>query len=299
MITKQRLALLTTLVAAPAFAAPFLAIGNNAELFVTSRLQATFDDNITLASSEEKDDFIFEFAPGAELVFGKNAQLKGKIFFEERLIAYSDNEEFNDQLANFGFSSSYDNYSNLTLASYATFKQSSQNNRDFVLLDALVEFQTVTAGVSGKLSLSEKSKIGTGFEWDSIIYTSTKTNGLAFDQTNYSIPFNYYFAVTPKLDLSAGVRYTSTDVKNPNFNADSDKWYFNVGAVGQFTPKLTGSFDVGYNVRTPDEGDDESGLGMHSGLKYAVNPRLVLALSLTTISLQVQPLEVMRQQSSG
>lgn len=62
MTTKSRLALLSALAATPAFAAPFLAIGDNAELFLTARSEARYEDNLTFLSSNELQDTIFEFA---------------------------------------------------------------------------------------------------------------------------------------------------------------------------------------------------------------------------------------------
>ncbi len=64
MITKRRLVLLSSLSAAPAFAAPFLAIGDNAELFLTGRTEVRYEDNVTFSSSDELEDEAFEVTPG-------------------------------------------------------------------------------------------------------------------------------------------------------------------------------------------------------------------------------------------
>jgi uncharacterized protein (PEP-CTERM system associated) len=43
---------------------------------------------------------------------------------------------------------------------------------------------------------------------------------------------------------------------------------FNVGARGEYTPKLSGSFDVGYTVRTLEAQSDQGIMAVNSGLTY-------------------------------
>lgn len=275
MTTKLRLALLSSLVATPAFAAPFLAIGENAELFLTARTEARHEDNVFLDNANESADEIFEFVPGAELVFGKNSLTRGTLSFSERFISYSDRTKLNEELANVFFNSSYDG-AKLSLDANASYRELFQNSRDIFAVGTLVRRDQLGAGLNAELTVTEKSKVGAGVQYAETDYV---TAGYA-DRETYTIPVNYYFAIRPKIDLSAGVQYRSTDV---SAGSDSEDLYFNVGARGEFTPKLVGNFRVGYTMRDWDDGtlgEDEM-IGLDAGLTYLYSEKTQLTLNLS------------------
>lgn len=276
MITKRRLALLTSFTAAPAFAAPFLAIGDNAELFLTARTEVRHEDNVTFSSDNEIKDEVFEVVPGAEILFGKNSVTKGSFQVFERLVSFSDHTSLNSNLSNLVFESNYSG-AKLELGANASFRELNQNSRDTANAATLVRRDAYAAGLNGEYALTEKSKIGLAGRYDRTHY---KVDPYV-DQTNYTVPANYYFAITEKVDLSAGVQYRKNEVDAPN--ADSDDYYFNVGSRGEFTPKLSGKFNVGYNLRKPEASgaDDETGLGLNAGLVYAYSPKTSFTLDLS------------------
>lgn len=282
MITKRRLALLSTLSAVPAFAAPFLAIGDNAELFLTARTEARYEDNVTFSSTDELQDEAFQFDPGAEINFGKNSLLKGSLAFYESFTAYSEYTDLNSNLANLVFSSQYEG-AKLKLDTNASFRELNQNSRDVRNANStsLVRRDVYAAGANGEYSVTEKSKVGLGARYDRTQYKSTGYN----DQTSYTVPVNYFFAITEKVDLSAGVQYRNTDVADRvvGANSDTEDYYFNVGARGEFTAKLSGKFNVGYLVRSPDDSrvDDESSIGVNAGLAYALTQKTSFTLDLS------------------
>jgi hypothetical protein len=279
MITKRRLALLSALSATPAFAAPFLAIGDNAELFLTARTEVRYEDNITYASDTALDpaleDEVFEVSPGAEIVFGKNSLTKGAFGAFEKITSYSDNNDLNSNLTNLIFTSKYDG-AKLDLNADASFRELNQNSRD-ILGATLVRRDAYAASLNGEYSVTEKSKVGLGGRYDRTQYKS----GGFVDQKNYTIPANYYFAITEKVDLSAGVQYRQNDLNA--VDRDSEDYYFNVGARGEFTPKLSGKFSVGYLMRDPDAAgaDDETSIGVKTGLAYAYSPKTTFTLDLS------------------
>lgn len=279
MITKRRLALLSSLSVAPAFAAPFLAIGDNAELFLTARTEVRYEDNITYATDSALDpaleDEVFEVSPGAEIVFGKNSLTKGAFGAFEKITSYSDNSDLNSNLTNLIFTSKYDG-AKLDLNADASFRELNQNSRD-ILGATLVRRDVYAASLNGEYSVTEKSKVGLGGRYDRTQYKS----GRFVDQKNYTIPANYYFAITEKVDLSAGVQYRQNDVNA--VGADSEDYYFSVGARGEFTPKLSGKFSVGYLLRDPDAAgaDDETSIGVKAGLAYAYSPKTTFTLDLS------------------
>lgn len=272
MKNKRPLALLSTLAATPAFAAPFLAIGENAELFLTTSSSVRFEDNIDFASANEQSDEIFEFTPGAELTFGKASLLSGSFAIYERFIAYSDNTKYNDELFNALFNSVYEG-AKLTAKANASYRELNQTTQD---VQAIISSTEIASGANAELALTEKTKIGAGIRYEERDYDPA---GLA-DRTTYTIPLNYYFAIRPKLDLSAGVRYRSVDAQQAF--SDSEDFYFNVGARGEFTAKLTGSFNVGYTVRDADTApgieSDDTLFGFNAGLAYAFSPKTQITL---------------------
>ncbi len=275
MTTKSRLALLSALAATPVFAAPFLAIGDNAELFLTARSEARYEDNLTFLSSNELQDTIFEFAPGVELTFGKSSLTKGTVAFSERFTAYTDNSYLNEVLANFFAKSTYEG-SKLRLDLNASFNEQFQNNRDILgQTDAsLVRSDVYTAGGNAELSLTKKSKVGVGLQYDSTQYVGVF--GL-LDRDIYVVPVNYYFAVKPKLDLGLGVQYRATQVAIKD--KDYMDTYVNVGARGEFTPKLLGSFSVGFNSRSGDAANSDSdGIGLKAALTYVFTQKTQFTL---------------------
>lgn len=276
MITKRRLALLSSLSAAPAFAAPFLAIGDNAELFLTARAEVRYEDNITFAPDNELEDEVFEVSPGVELLFGKNSLTKGSFTAFERLTAYSDHNELNSNLTNLLFNSTYDG-ARLDLRANASFRELNQNSRDARAAATLVRRDSYAAGLNAEYAVSEKSKVGLGGRYNRTQYKSGGFN----NQKNYTVPANYYFAITEKVDLSAGVQYRKNIVSAPN--ADSEDYYFNVGARGEFTPKLSGSFSVGYTLRDHEDSTrgDDSTIGLKAGLSYAYSPKTTFTLNLS------------------
>lgn len=276
MITKSRLALLSSLSAAPVFAAPFLAIGDNAELFLTAHTEVRYEDNVTFSSQDEIEDEAFEVSPGAEITFGKNSLTKGSFAYIEKITSYSDNNDLNSNLSNLLFNSDYEG-AKLQLGANASFRELNQNSRDTANASTLVRRDVWAAGVDGEYAVTEKSKVGLGAKYDRVHY---KTAGFT-DQKNYTVPVNYYFAISEKVDLSTGVQYRKNDVDA--VDADSEDYYFNVGARGEFTAKLSGKFSVGYLLREPEAStaDDESSIGAKAGLAYAYSPKTTFTLDLS------------------
>jgi hypothetical protein len=265
----------------PVFAAPFLAIGDNAELFVTADAIAAYNDNILLASSAEEEDVVFTFRPGFDLQFGKNSLVKGYVAGTTTLTSYTDNDELNNQLFGIGGRATYDN-GRLSLGANASFNQLDQPTIDVIPTAAkLVERHVTTAGVEGEVVLSEKVSIGAG-----VSYNHTDYKDAAYtDQFSYTVPLNAYYELTPKVDLSAGVRYNRTDLDGPPATppvADQyDSFYYNVGARGSFTPKLSGSFSVGYTTRSANAGqNDDDSVGADASLAYAYSEKTQFNLTL-------------------
>lgn len=253
-------------------AAPFLAIGDNAELFLTATTGVRYEDNTLLTENAKVDDVILEFVPGIELVFGKDALLSGSFVYQETFTEYVDTTRINSNLSSFFFKSKYNN-AKLSLSADASYRELKQNDRDILNAATLTRRDVFSAGINGELVMTEKTKFGAGFSYSETDY---KTAGFTGSES-YTVPLNVYYAITPKVDLSAGVRHreTSTDAAGTDY---SDT-YYNVGARGKFTSKLSGKFTVGYSDRDPDVGKGSSTLGLDFDLNYALSPKTSLTFN--------------------
>lgn len=266
-------------VASSAFAAPFLAIGDNAELFAIADLKAAYNDNILLAAPGpfEDEDTVVTFVPGFDLVYGKDSLLKGNLVGTATLTSYSDNSELNNQLLAIAANSSYESAS-LSLNAFASFKELDQATVDVLpgAFGRLIERHIASVGINGEYAFSEKISLGSGVSYNHVDY---KEVGYT-EQEDYTVPVNIYYELTPKVDLSAGIRYVNTELDT---GIEYDAFYYNVGARGSFTPKLSGSFSVGYNTRDasgPGAVDDDGSIGADASLAYAYSDKTQFTLSL-------------------
>lgn len=264
-------------VGSSAIAAPFLAIGDSAELFVTADTSVAYNDNILLgAPGTEREDTILTFVPGFDLQFGKNSLLKGSVIGTATLTSYSDNSNFNNQLLGIGSKATYQS-GGVSLGANLSFNELDQPTIDVVPAGQLVERQVTNAGVDGEVELSEKISLGSGFTYSKTDYV---TPGFT-DSEEYSVPVNAYYELTPKVDVSAGIRYTNTQLDIAGAN-EFENFYYNVGARGAFTPKLSGAFSVGYNYRTANAGPDDGGSpGADASLTYAYTEKTQFTLALS------------------
>src|SRR6187431_1216288 len=123
-----RIALVSAALGSAAHAAPFLAIGDGAELFVTGTLGVRSDDNIFLTGNEVSDT-IFDINPGVEITFGKDAALKGALTLVDSFANYSDNSRLNTNLFSGDFRANYDD-GKLKLKFNTGFHELNQNSAD-------------------------------------------------------------------------------------------------------------------------------------------------------------------------
>ncbi len=253
MKTHGRLFALLALSASALTAAPFVALGDNAELFLTGSVVANFDDNIYLrngsAGRPEVNDTILTFTPGVDLVFGKNAATTGNFYFREDIVRYSDNDQQNTELMNVGFNSIYSNgKSKLDVG--ASYYETAQN--DTGAPGDIVSRKSTAVRALTEFGVSEKTSVGAGVRWEKADYDAGPSYR---DNRVWTVPLDAYFEYSPKLQWSAGYRYRATDLAGSAI--DSKDHFFNIGARGEFTPKLTGQLRVGYGLRKLDRGGDD------------------------------------------
>ncbi len=255
----------TTLVLA-ANAAPFMAVGDGAELFVTADVKVDNDSNIYLDSTNEKNDTILSFKPGVDLVFGNGTATKGNAYYREEIRRFSRNDIQNDSLSSLGFNSSTDTgASKYDLnASYA---QMASNDNDINAIGGLVRREVVNIGGKAEIDLTGKTKLGIAPTFGTTDYSPASYT----DSTIWTIPVDVYYNATAKMDWSLGYRFRDTEQDGAAL--DFEDHFLNVGARGEFTPKLSGQVRVGYNLRNFSSGKDDNGLGLEADLNYAMTQK--------------------------
>src|SRR5688572_14761792 len=265
-----RLVLLSASLGAGAYAAPFMAIGDGAELFLTGSLGIRADDNVLLGSgvagSPEESDLIFEVAPGIDLTFGKDAQMKGALTMWHTWTSYSDNSRLNTNLFNGDFLTRYDD-GKLKLNFNVGFHELNQNTPD---IRGLVRRDVFSAGGNAEVEISQITSVGAGVAFN---HENYKRGNPYTDSDSLTVPLDFYYKWTPKVDLSVGYRYRDYQV---DVGQDSTDHFFNVGARGEFSPKLTGKFQIGLNNRELDRGGDDSQLGVDASFAYELSPKTSL-----------------------
>lgn len=269
-----RLAAIAAVVSISAKAAPFMAVGDGAELFVTSALNLQLDDNIYLDGNNEKDDTIISFTPGVDLVFGKGTATTGNVYYKEEIRRYNDNDNQDGEFSSVGFSSKTDAGGSKFNAN-ASYAQIAQNDNDLRSTGLIVRRDVVNLGADAEFGVTAKSSIGFGTS-----YVSTDYDAASYtDSKVWSLPVDYYYEATEKLDWSFGYRYRSTD-QDGNKDDFTDH-FVSIGGRGEFTPKLTGQIRVGFNQRDIDGGGDDSGLGLDGNLSYAYSDKTSFRLNLS------------------
>lgn len=268
-----RLAALISVAFITGRAAPFMAVGDNAELFVTGAALVQADDNIYLSSSG-KSDTVYSFTPGLDLVFGKGSQTSGDVYFNEEIRRYSSHSKQDVELASVGGRSSYSN--GLTKADFnASYAEIAQNQVGATLSSDIARRNVTNLGGKSEFSISEKTLIGVG-----ATYAKTHYIPKAFTSSDvFTVPIDLYYQATPKLAWSLGYAYRDSQLSgSADDNSDS---FFNLGARGEFTPKFSGQVKVGYTQRSFDRAGSQSLFGLDSNFTYQPSEKTTVQLNFS------------------
>lgn len=266
---------LITITGAPLLAAPFLAIGDNAELFFNARASVAANDNIFLNRFVETEDTVLVFTPGLSLDFGKGSLTTGTFGYTESFTRYMDTDGLDTELSAFVFDANYED-AKFQFDIDASYKQLNQNTIDDVssALPVLVRRDVTRVAPRVEIEVTEKTSLAGGVSYSNTEY---KVPGFAGEITSYAFPLNYYYELTPKMDVGAGFRYTQTDVE---LGTDQDQYYYSVNARGEFTPKLNGEISVGYKQNDREGGASQESLGLETGLNYKLTPKTTFTLDV-------------------
>ncbi len=257
---------LASVVGLSAHAAPFAAVGDNAEIFLTADVSMEVDDNIFLRRSGlEVNDVIWKFTPGVDFKFGKDSLTQGNVFYTHSFHRYADTSKQDTDLAAVGINSMYSNGKS-KFDFGASYRETASN--EISAPGSILRTDTTSVRGLGEFGITEKTSFSGGIRYESKEYPGGRPN---IDSDAYTIPLDVYFEYSPKLQASLGYQYRNTDLAG---NAvDFKDHFFSVGARGEFTPKLTGQVRVGYVTRDFSNNRDESDIGAGVDLTYAASEK--------------------------
>ncbi len=232
---------------------------------------------LPLLSKSATSDVIFDLTPGIELDFGKNAQLQGSLTLSDDFSLYTDHSNLNTNLFAGDFVSKYDD-GKTKMGFNAGYHELNQNSVDVRATNGrLIRRDITTAGANGEVGVSEITAVGAA-----VNYTHGNYHPAGYvDSDTLSVPVNFYYKWTPKIDLSLGYSYRDYRAKN-GLALNSNDHFFNVGARGEFSPKLTGKFAIGYAQRHFTGGGSNEGLlGLDASFAYEITPKSTVQFGAT------------------
>lgn len=247
------------------------------EAFLTATAGYSQTDNLYLSKASTKSTGVATFTPGLSIEFGTDALAKNVLSVSEQFVRYSSASSQDNELFSAKYDGTYSD-SKATIKLGAAYVESAQNNRDAKLNGVIVEntLQSVTTGFDWVLS--PKTSFGVSPSWENSDYS----NAGFTDRESWSVPFDFSYEIAPKLKSSGGYRYRNDSQKA---GPDSTDHFFNIGAKGEFTPKLSGSLAVGYVTRDIKrfgavKGSTESTVGVTSNFDFSYSDKTKLRASI-------------------
>lgn len=296
-------------------AAPLISIGDNTDVFFNGSSSLRWSSNVFRNEDDEVDDIVWSLSPGLEINVGRgvsNADLS--IITRYDIIRYEDQGQLDVELLHIKVLGSYKT-SRLDLNGSVSFDEEKSNAGDVQFTDDLIESDNLSASLNSEYRVSPKFSFGAGVRYSDKNYTGQFDDRLA-DRETITLPFDIFYELTPKVDLSLGYTYTHTDIEEtdnlvfvPGFpflgnrnlsDYETENHFFNIGARGNLLPKLTGFFKIGYRTRSSDDSiatttvggmpfgspftvsrGDTGMLGLDADLTWSATPKLTVGLGLS------------------
>lgn len=260
----------------PVFSQTGIPLGSDAKLHFTLDGQVRYDDNINLSEKNAESDTILVAIPGIELNYD-GGQSTGQVVVQEQFNKYCDHSTLDGELFSAVGDYKYDG-AITDFDAHASYREQDQGNTGMRNREEAVRHDLTGFSANVIWSATEKTRAGAGGAYEAVRYP----DAVLADSETFSVPVDLYYAITPKIDLSVGYRYRTANLDSlPSIIAgkivyidnDWDGHFFNIGATGEFTPKLKGQFRVGYNKREYSRGGSEDQLGLMGGMTYAYSPK--------------------------
>lgn len=252
---------------------PLLFIGKETPVFIAASATVRRDDNIGLSPTIKQSDTIFVLTPGIEVTMD-SAERRASLSINEQFIRYDSDSRLDSELITAMGSFDYLG-ARSRFGLRGSYQEMDQTNLSLTSSEQSIRRNMTSFAGTGSWSATAKSSVGGGFSFERTDYPAV---GFV-DSDVWSFPIDYYFAFTPKLDLSAGYRYRRSSMER-GFGSSKDHFY-SFGARGAFTSKLSGQVRVGYTTRDEDRGVDNSVLGLGASFSYDYSPKASFAFNLS------------------
>ena len=283
-------------------AAPLVSIGENTDIFFNGSSSLRWASNIFRDEENEESDSSWIISPGFEVNVGRgitNADFS--VITRYDIVRYDDNDRLDTELLNVEALGTYQS-SRSKFNGSASFAESKINSGEINVIDDLVEFNTSAAELDAEYRVSPRFSLSAGVLYDEIDYRTYVERFSDRETTAY--PFNVYYEMTPKLDLTLGYTYSTTDIiggnslekdTDPLISYKQDVDFFNIGLRGNISSKLTGFFKIGYSTVSADDTiltkngenyltidrNDKDMLGLDVNLTWMATSKLLCQLTLT------------------
>ena len=255
----------------------------------------SYEDNVFLFRDEDKiDDIITTFSPGFGLQYGQNVLDSNYIGldYSSEFTAYSDNSELNADSHLLNFAINYQKEGKFTF---------SGNNQLRIAENLLTgserlffsgrERELMGSGglLLNTLSSSGRSRFEYTISPKTSVYLSTSLNILDYDEkphyynkdvfgslipyalfdiSDWNNTLGFGWQISPKIKLYGSLFYgltsVETNLKRMGLRPDSDFFGGHIAANGEFTDKLTGRIQLGYQSRNFDYLSNGLGGNNHS-----------------------------------
>jgi len=264
-------------------AAPLVSIGENAALYFIGESTARYNSNIFNTSTNEESDLMLILSPGLELTYGRgDASLANmQLTYREDFYLYEDNNDLDTNLSNLFFRGSYD-ASKWNLNAAANWQEIESNqNLAGGAGNTLLSRDTYGGSVSGEYIFTPKTRADAQISYNRTEYQNLQN--FFNDRSRYALPVNLYYEYSPKLFIGPGYRIAYTDVEPDGLGTGDNEYidhFVSLALKGEFTAKLTGRANIGWQYRGKDVGDDTSELSITSALDYLYSPKLTFTGSV-------------------
>ena len=250
---------------------PLLTFGPDVPLFITASESVRRDTNVYLTQQNTQADTIFIFIPGVEFHWsGSQASLA--ITASEQFSRYAKIKNLNDHLADLTAASSYAG-TYVSFSANASFVQQDQTSIGAQSSEQTVSHSVGLGALNTEVTVGPNTHLGLGGMFERTTYAQAGYIGT----DEWSFPVDLYYALTPKTDLSLGYRSDLTRLDNGIGNSDAS--FYNIGARGSFTPKLSGQVRVGITELHDQSGQKSHDLGLSASLDYQATSNTKVDLS--------------------
>lgn len=272
-----------------ASASPLVSYNDSVDIYFTGSSSLSWQSNLFSDASDEVEDILLTLSPGLETVFGRgvsNANLNFTTRYD--ILRYNKSDEWDTQTFHAALNGSYD-AAKYYLNGMVSFDERQSSLKDTQVKGKLSESDESRLEIEGEYLLSPKFSFGSGLKFTKREYTGSQAINYA-DRDSTILPFDLYYELTPKVDLSVGYQYSYTDVSDVVVNTDntayhSDSHFLNIGARGDLLPKLSGSIKLGLRFIDSDfsanSNRDNSSLGLDGSLNWQLTPKLTNAISFS------------------